>query len=89
MGMSARISVSELSRDLSSVLAQIQHSGDSFVIEQDGQAIAELGPPRRAAAGISLAEVLRHVPPPDPAFASDLEEIQRHQPRVPLDLWRN
>ena len=85
--MRARISVTELSRELQSILDRVHWQGDSFVIEQDGEAVAALEPVAGVATWSSLAKDLRDVPLPDAAFAADLEEIQRNQPEVPTDVW--
>jgi antitoxin (DNA-binding transcriptional repressor) of toxin-antitoxin stability system len=85
--MKARISVTELSQDLRSILDRVRRRGDSFLIEQDGEAVAALEPVAAAATWASLAKQLGDAPHPGSEFATDLEEIQRHQPDVPTDVW--
>jgi antitoxin (DNA-binding transcriptional repressor) of toxin-antitoxin stability system len=87
--MRARISVTDLSRDLVAVLDRVHRQGESFLIEQDGETVAALEPVTgpHVATWSTLAAVLRDVPHPDAAFAADLEEIQRQQPEVPADVW--
>ena len=89
--MRARISLTELRRDLAAVLDRVRRRGDSFLIEEDGEAVAALEPatPTSTATWSTLAKELHELPRPDVAFAADLEEIQRHQPEVPTDVWRS
>jgi len=81
--------VTELSRVLAAVLDRVRRRGDLFLIEQDGEAVAALEPVTTADAATwsSLAKDLRDVSRQKSAFAADLEEIQRHQPGVPTDMW--
>jgi antitoxin (DNA-binding transcriptional repressor) of toxin-antitoxin stability system len=85
--MRATISIADFSRDPEAILDRVR-CGDSFLIEQDGEAVAALDPvgSRSAATWRTLATALRDVPRGDPAFAADLEEIQRDQPDVPTDV---
>jgi antitoxin (DNA-binding transcriptional repressor) of toxin-antitoxin stability system len=88
--MRARISVDDFSDDPGAILDRVRQ-GDSFLIEQDGDAVAALEPvgPRAAATWRSLAAALENEPSADPAFADDLEDIQRNQPAVPTDAWHS
>jgi antitoxin (DNA-binding transcriptional repressor) of toxin-antitoxin stability system len=85
----ATISVTDLSRDLPTILDRVHYQGESFLIERDGETVAVLEPVTgpRVATWSTLAAALRDVPHPDAAFADDLEQIQRHQPELPNDVW--
>jgi antitoxin (DNA-binding transcriptional repressor) of toxin-antitoxin stability system len=83
-----RISATEASRSFSRVLDEAEHGGESFIIERNGRAVAELRPaPRRSTVG-DLEAFLRDVPLPDPDFRSDMLEIIELSARdVPRDPW--
>ncbi|HEX6508369.1 MAG TPA: hypothetical protein VF221_12115 [Chloroflexota bacterium] len=87
--MRVTISVTELSRELISILERVRRRGDSFVIEQDGEAVAALEPVAEVATWSSIARELHDAPCPDSEFAADLEEIQRNQPDAPTDMWHS
>lgn len=66
---------------MESVLNDIRTRGDSFIIEQDGEQVARLSP--WPASGMpTLGEALRTwtAEPADPAFADDLERVDRADP---------
>jgi len=87
--MKTKISATQLSRDLATVLDQVRRRGDSYLIEQDGEAIATLEPAAGVTTWSSLAKDLHSEPRPDLAFADDLEQIQRRQPELPDDAWHS
>ena len=74
--MASRITVTDLNRELQSILERVRQGGDSFVIEQDGEAVATLGPPSETATWATLAAAVRGAGMTDPEFAADLDEIQ-------------
>jgi len=89
--MRAKTSATELARELAADLHWVHRQGQSFLIEQDGEAVATLEP-----LGVSpgstwrtLTNALRGLPNGDRDFASDLEEVQRNQPDIPTDVWPN
>jgi antitoxin (DNA-binding transcriptional repressor) of toxin-antitoxin stability system len=90
-GMDATISETELAQHLPEILNRVRDGGEAFVIERDGEALAALGPARRASAATwrTLAEQLAAIPLADPSFADDLEDIQRNQPQVPANPWHS
>jgi antitoxin (DNA-binding transcriptional repressor) of toxin-antitoxin stability system len=83
-----RISATEASRSFSRVLDQAEHGGESFIIERNGRAVAELRPaPKQSTAG-DLVAFLRDVPLPDPDFRDDvLDIIDRSSRDVGRDPW--
>ena len=83
-----RISATEASRSFSRVLDQAEHGGESFIIERNGRAVAELRPaPRRSTVG-DLVTFLRDMPLPDPDFRADMLEIIEQSSRdVARDPW--
>lgn len=70
------------------MLDEAEHGGESFIIERNGRAVAELRPaPRQSTVGDLLA-FLREVPLPDPSFRADmLEIIERSSRDVASDPW--
>ena len=94
--MTRTISSAEAARDFRKVLDEIASTGETFRIEQDGQTVAQLGPPEpfaRRFTGKHLAEALSRLPAPDEAFAADLVElraIRRDAPtRDPWQTWES
>ena len=83
-----RISATEASRSFSRVLDQAEHGGESFIIERNGRAVAELRPAPTSSTVGDLIEFLRDVPLPDPDFRGDLLEIIDQSSReVARDPW--
>jgi antitoxin (DNA-binding transcriptional repressor) of toxin-antitoxin stability system len=88
--MQHTITTAQLATDLDDIIHRVRHKSERFIIEQDGEPIASLGPtPELAKASTwqDLRRVLQSVPSPDSGFADDLEEIQRSQPLAPDSLW--
>ena len=82
------ISATEASRSFSRVLDEAEHGGESFIIERNGRAVAELRPAPRRSTVADLVEFLRDVPLPDPDFRGDmLEIIDRSSHDVARDPW--
>ena len=72
------ISTTEAARHLGDYLARVKHKGEHFLLTKNDQAIAELLPAagsRRATWGELVAATARL--PRDPAFADDLEAVNR------------
>lgn len=86
--MRATISVLDFSENPSAIMDRVRR-GDSFLIEQDGEAIAALEPVgvRGAPSWQTLMKTLHDGPSGDPEIAAALEEIQRNQPDLPADVW--
>jgi hypothetical protein len=90
--MQHTITTSQLATDLHDIMNRVRYKSERFIIAQDGEPIAALGPPAeppKAATWQDLHNALQSVPSPDPGFADDLEEIQRSQPLAPDSLWDN
>lgn len=87
--MDKKITATELARTLSDVLNRVRYRGESFVVERNGEAIAELGPvahrPHMTVA--DLYQLLNTLDWPDEDFANDLEEIQANQRLVEFREW--
>ncbi len=87
--MARKITATELARNLSDVLNRIRYQGERFVVERNGEAIAELGPmqglPRKPVH--ELIETLNTMGWPDEDFATDLEQIQASQGPVQYREW--
>ena len=84
-----KVSATELARRLSDVLNRVHYRGERFVVERNGQTIAEIAPPT-SSPGISYGELLARLGDlhmPDPQLADDLEEIHRSQPRAEFPDW--
>lgn len=88
--MAKRITATTAARRLSDVLDDVEHSGDEFVVERHGRAVATIAPlragGRRATIG-DLIRTLESLPRIDPDFARDLAEIRRRQPKLRTRSW--
>jgi antitoxin (DNA-binding transcriptional repressor) of toxin-antitoxin stability system len=88
--MDTRITLSEFARELADILDRVRTRGEGFLIEQDGVAVASLGPVERASRSEptwrDLLALLKSAPVDD-AFADDLEFIHAQQPPAPRDVW--
>ena len=72
------ISTTEAARHLGDYLARVKHKGEHFLLTKNDQPIAEILPAigsRRATWGELLIATARL--PRDPAFADDLESVNR------------
>lgn len=87
--MNNKITATELARTLSDVLNRVRYRGERFVVERNGEVIAELGPvthrPHMTVA--DLYELLNRLEWPDEDFANDLEDIQANQGQVEFREW--
>jgi len=68
------ISATELAENLPDVLERLRRGGETFIVELDGEVVAELGP-RTIEKSITLHEFLDRLlelGEPDPDFADDV-----------------
>ena len=87
--INANIPATELRWELASVLSRVRRQGESFLIEQDGEAVASLEP-MGASPGTTwrtLTHALHDRSIGDIDFAADLEDVQRNQPEMPTTVW--
>ncbi len=77
--MEARISATELARKLGDVLGKIRYRGETFVVEKNGKPVARLTglPDARAGTAAEVLGAWRESAGSDPAFADDLELVNR------------
>jgi prevent-host-death family protein len=86
--MELRITATELARKLGEILGKVRFRGDSFVIERNGEPVARVVPSPRSRTA-TLVDGLRawsEASSDDPAFAEDLERINRAD-RPPKNPW--
>lgn len=83
-----RISATEASRNFSELLNRARYGGESFIVERNGEPVAEIRPVR---AGPTLSEVLqrlREAGPPDDRYVEDMRAIMDEGRREQLvDRW--
>jgi antitoxin (DNA-binding transcriptional repressor) of toxin-antitoxin stability system len=87
--MTTRIRATDLARNLSDILNRIAYQGERFVVERNGQVIAEIGPaerPGHTTVG-ELYELLGRLNRPDEDFARDLEDVQANQGKGEYREW--
>lgn len=87
--MDARISSTELARNLSDLLNRVRYRGESFVILRNGEEVGVLRPVT-GRSGATLRELVRRIEEggfPDDDFVADLEAVRRDQPRMPEEPW--
>jgi prevent-host-death family protein len=84
-----RITATDLARNLSDVLNRARYRGERFIVQRNGEDVAEIGPvaPMKT---ITLTEFVARVGDlkwPDEDFGRDLERIQAEQPKAELPDW--
>lgn len=87
--MSERIAATEAARSWSDLLDRVRDKHESFVVVREGEEVARISPvePGQPVTLRRLIELLHRLPPPDPGFAEDLEEIQAAQPPLGEAPW--
>ena len=75
-------------RHLPDLLNRVHVRGERFVIERDGEAVAELSPPKdRPHTFGALLGRIAGLPRQDPDFARDLQDIHERQPPQSEGRW--
>lgn len=85
-----RITATTASREFSDILDRVEHSGEEFVVERRGRAVARLVPTASTPKRITIGDFVRSiesVPKPDESFIADIADIHRRQPRLPKNPW--
>jgi antitoxin (DNA-binding transcriptional repressor) of toxin-antitoxin stability system len=87
--MTTRVSATEAVRTFSDLLNRIRYRGEEFVVERAGEAVCRMTPaaPSRRLTFRGLTALLREIPGPDPAYASDVRSAVRKQGRAPRSPW--
>jgi antitoxin (DNA-binding transcriptional repressor) of toxin-antitoxin stability system len=85
--MSKTISFTELERNLAEYLDRVSSNGESFVVQREGQAVAELRPTPRGVRGADFIARFPGLPHLTPAeaddFARDIESARSELGQVP------
>jgi prevent-host-death family protein len=78
----------ELRNNVSEILRRAEQ-GERFTVTVAGRPVAELGPPPRAAAGASFADLRRILQenPVDPGWAEDLKRMREEDRANARDPW--
>jgi len=83
-----RITATEASRNFSEILNRARYGGESFVVERNGEPVAEIRPAGKRSTVADAIDFLRNVPLPDPDFKRDmLEIIADRRKDFPRDPW--
>lgn len=88
--MESRVSATEAARRFDDILRRVRASGESFVVEEGGDAICRIIPatPRPGFTGRDFLDLVNTAPRPDPAFADDLKAVVDDQEvKVPGSQW--
>lgn len=87
--MEATITATQLAKRLSDILNRVQYRQERFIIERNGEPIAEIVPagPQVGATFGEILEKLKNLPRPDDRFADDLEEIHASQQVIEPPQW--
>lgn len=82
-----RITATEAARNFSKVLDRTKHQGETFLVERNGEPVAEIRPAPKRSTGADLVAFLRQ-PPPDPDWERDMLEIIAERKRdIARDPW--
>jgi antitoxin (DNA-binding transcriptional repressor) of toxin-antitoxin stability system len=84
-----RVSATVAARTFSDLLSRAHYRGEEFLVERGGEPVCLLTPAQPAARLTlgELASLLREIPRPDPAYASDVRRAVRRQGRLPRSPW--
>lgn len=83
-----RISATEASRNFSEILNRTRYGGESFVVERNGEPVAEIRPAPKRSTVADLIDFLENTPLPDPDFRRDMQEIiAQRKWDYPRDPW--
>ncbi len=85
-----RISATEASRKFSEILNRAKYQGESFLVERNGEPVAEIRPAAGGGTltGAELLERLRNTPLPDDRFVEDMRDVMAEGRReLPRDRW--
>lgn len=83
-----RITATEASRNFSEILNRARYGGEAFLVERNGEAVAEIRPPPRKGSLAAFIDFLENTPLPDPDFRRDMEQIIAARKRdFPRDPW--
>jgi hypothetical protein len=89
--MEIRLTSSEATERFAELLKRVRESGDSFVVEEGGQAVCTIRPADSAKMPTlhDFVEVLQNAPQPDEGFAKDVEAFvaQVNRPAAPESPW--
>jgi prevent-host-death family protein len=86
-----RISATEASRKFSEILNRTRYAGETFIVERNGEPVAEIRPAkRRAVSGEEVMERIRNAPPVDDAFHEDMAAIMAEsRSEISPDPWED
>lgn len=89
--MASTINVADLAQHLTEILRRVRATGEQFMLEQDGELVATLGPlaPQAGITPRELVARLGDLPLPGEGFADDLEVVQAAQPQASQPTWPN
>jgi antitoxin (DNA-binding transcriptional repressor) of toxin-antitoxin stability system len=75
--METIITATDLARNLSDILSRVEHGGDYFMVERDGEIVATLGPTSRkySATGREISRRIGHLRVPE-GMGDDIESMR-------------
>lgn len=78
--MDTRVTDREVTEHLDEIIARVTRSGETLVVERDGQAVLQIGPPPKVATVADLRRFFDLFPPPDDEFIRHVNEARDQQP---------
>ncbi|MGH2558621.1 MAG: type II toxin-antitoxin system Phd/YefM family antitoxin [Thermomicrobiales bacterium] len=87
--MSETITATKLARNLSDILNRVHYKGERFIVERNGQPVAEILPaqPKKIRTLGDLIAIWDTLPKPDDDYWKELAEIQANQPLAEFPEW--
>lgn len=85
-----RISSTELSKHLSSILSRVHDRNETVIVERNGKPLCQVMPidESRAFTMADLAKLLRSLPPPEKEWADGVREVIATQDLYEPPKWR-
>jgi sulfur carrier protein ThiS len=87
--MATKITATELARNLSDILNRARYRQESFVVERNGEVVAEIRPPPKRFTVEDFVEFWERTPKPDPEFWDDVGKARQLMNQPLRDPWES
>ena len=86
--MEKRVTPHEVTEHLDEIIARVTRSGETLMVERDGQPVLQIGPPPKVATVGDLRRFFELFPPPDDEYIRHVNEARDQQRvEVPKSPW--
>lgn len=86
--MVKRITDHDITARFGEIVAEIARSGETLLVERDGEPVLQIGPPPRRSTVADLRRFFELFPPPDDDYIRDVKAARDAQPvEIPKSPW--